>query len=150
EMGAILGDLEKLRERFKKAGAERTRTGKDADVLRLAQVAFFTSLANAETSLVKKTITAAEFSQLQRELTKMHATANRIRLLRGGPQPHAQLRLSPYSGAPPNHPPETEGGLPAQNVAGLGRTLFTDYLLPVELAGVLLTVATIGAIVIAG
>lgn len=39
--------------------------------------------------------------------------------------------------------------LPAQNVAGLGRMLFTDYLIPVEMAGVLLLVATIGAIVIA-
>ena len=39
--------------------------------------------------------------------------------------------------------------LPAQNVAALGRTLFTDFLIPVEMAGVLLLVATIGAIVIA-
>jgi NADH-quinone oxidoreductase subunit J len=38
--------------------------------------------------------------------------------------------------------------MPAENVAHLGRTLFTDYLVPVELAGVLLLVATVGAIVI--
>jgi NADH:ubiquinone oxidoreductase subunit 6 (subunit J) len=37
----------------------------------------------------------------------------------------------------------------SDNVAALGRTLFTDYLLAVELAGMLLLVATIGAIVIA-
>src|SRR5262249_29350574 len=42
------------------------------------------------------------------------------------------------------------GKLPAGNVAALGRTLFTDYLVPVELAATLLLVATIGAIVIAG
>ncbi len=42
------------------------------------------------------------------------------------------------------------GKLPAENVAGLGRTLFTDYLIAVELAAALLLVATIGAIVIAG
>ena len=36
------------------------------------------------------------------------------------------------------------------NVAALGRSLFTDYLLAVELAGALLLVATIGAIAIAG
>ncbi len=42
------------------------------------------------------------------------------------------------------------GTLPANNVAALGRTLFTDYLVPVELAATLLLVATIGAIVIAG
>ncbi|MBA2626892.1 MAG: NADH-quinone oxidoreductase subunit J, partial [Gemmatimonadales bacterium] len=44
----------------------------------------------------------------------------------------------------------TPRALPAQNVAALGRTLFTDYLVPVLLSGVLLLVATIGAIVIAG
>jgi NADH:ubiquinone oxidoreductase subunit 6 (subunit J) len=38
--------------------------------------------------------------------------------------------------------------LPAENSAYLGRSLFTDYLLPVELAGTLLLVATIGAIAI--
>jgi len=35
-------------------------------------------------------------------------------------------------------------------VAGLGKLLFTEYLIPIEMAGVLLLVATIGAIVIAG
>ena len=39
--------------------------------------------------------------------------------------------------------------LPVTNVAALGLSLFTDYLLPVELAGTLLLVATIGAIAIA-
>lgn len=39
--------------------------------------------------------------------------------------------------------------LPAANVAALGNTLFTDHLIAVEMAGVLLLVATIGAIVIA-
>jgi NADH-quinone oxidoreductase subunit J len=43
----------------------------------------------------------------------------------------------------------TKPPLPAQNVAALGKTLFTDFLIPVEMAGVLLLVATIGAIVIA-
>jgi NADH-quinone oxidoreductase subunit J len=48
-------------------------------------------------------------------------------------------------------PGHTEPGkLPAANVAAIGRTLFTDYLIPVELAATLLLVATIGAIVIAG
>lgn len=46
-----------------------------------------------------------------------------------------------------------EGGRarpPAHNVAALGRTLFTDYFLAVELGGTLLLVATVGAIAIAG
>ncbi len=38
--------------------------------------------------------------------------------------------------------------LPAANVAGLGKLLFTDHLLAVELGGTLLLVATIGAIAI--
>lgn len=40
--------------------------------------------------------------------------------------------------------------LPAANVSAIGRTLFSDHLLAVELAGTLLLVATIGAIAIAG
>jgi hypothetical protein len=39
--------------------------------------------------------------------------------------------------------------LPAENTAYLGRSLFTDYLLAVELGGTLLLVATVGAIAIA-
>jgi hypothetical protein len=39
--------------------------------------------------------------------------------------------------------------LPSENTTYLGRSLFTDYLLAVELAGTLLLVATIGAIAIA-
>lgn len=50
----------------------------------------------------------------------------------------------------PGHDVAKQPELPAENVAGLGRALFTRYLVPVELAGVLLLVATIGAIVIAG
>lgn len=41
-------------------------------------------------------------------------------------------------------------GQPGETVAPLGRTLFTDYLVAVELGGTLLLVATIGAIAIAG
>jgi NADH:ubiquinone oxidoreductase subunit 6 (subunit J) len=38
--------------------------------------------------------------------------------------------------------------VPADNSVYLGRSLFTDYLLPVELGGMLLLIATVGAIVI--
>jgi NADH:ubiquinone oxidoreductase subunit 6 (subunit J) len=73
---------------------------------------------------------------------------NRIAAL----QPPADLPLSPFSGLPPNKDlpkDKVSPELPAPNVAGLGRTLFADYLLAVELAGVLLLVASIGAIAIA-
>ena len=39
--------------------------------------------------------------------------------------------------------------LPAENVAGIGRLLYSDYILAVELGGALLLVATIGAIALA-
>ena len=39
--------------------------------------------------------------------------------------------------------------MPAENVAGLGRSLFTDFLLAVEFGGTLLLIAVIGAIAIA-
>jgi NADH-quinone oxidoreductase subunit J len=64
--------------------------------------------------------------------------------------------LSTLSGAPPTMQAEQvrrdEAGLPrmpAENSAYLGRALFTDFLLPVELGGSLLLVATVGAIAIA-
>jgi NADH:ubiquinone oxidoreductase subunit 6 (subunit J) len=52
-----------------------------------------------------------------------------------------ELRRDDETGRPP---------LPAENTAYLGRSLFTDYLLAVELGGTLLLVATVGAIAIAG
>jgi NADH:ubiquinone oxidoreductase subunit 6 (subunit J) len=54
--------------------------------------------------------------------------------------PPAELRRDPSSGRLP---------LPAENSAYLGRSLFTDFLLPVELGGTLLLVATVGAIAVA-
>lgn len=54
--------------------------------------------------------------------------------------PSRELRRDPVTGIPQ---------LPADNAAYLGRSLFTDYLLPVELGGFLLLVAVIGAIAIA-
>jgi NADH-quinone oxidoreductase subunit J len=70
--------------------------------------------------------------------------------------PLSKTPLSDLSGPPPTEAFEQirrdEHGLPrmpAQNAEYLGRSLFTDYLLPVELGGVLLLVATVGAIAIA-
>src|SRR5262249_2455903 len=60
-----------------------------------------------------------------------------------------EKHLSKSSGLAPSDPAAwkttSEGNLterlPAQNVAALGKSLFSDYLVPVELAGVLLLVA---------
>src|SRR5262249_15685472 len=58
--------------------------------------------------------------------------------------PGADRRLEELRRDSTGRPP-----LPAENTAYLGRSLFTDYLLAVELGGALLLVATIGAISIA-
>ena len=46
-------------------------------------------------------------------------------------------------------PEGTGGGLSPQNVEQIGRALYTDYLIPFELASFLLLVAMIGAIILA-
>jgi NADH:ubiquinone oxidoreductase subunit 6 (subunit J) len=53
--------------------------------------------------------------------------------------PRGDIRRDPRTGVPE---------LPAENAAYLGKSLFTDYLLPVELGGFLLLVATVGAVAI--
>lgn len=65
---------------------------------------------------------------------------------------HGSLALRKAPGKEPKKTPGhfAPGELPAGNVAALGRTLFTDYLVAVEMAATLLLVATIGAIAIAG
>jgi NADH-quinone oxidoreductase subunit J len=72
-------------------------------------------------------------------------------------QPRGQHAMSNFSGPPPNldwteQRRDVEGRpeMPAENTAYLGRSLFTDYLLAVEMGGTLLLVAAVGAIAIAG
>jgi hypothetical protein len=89
--------------------------------------------------------------RMKRALTGLRDAAVEIRSHQGNLQPPAQLALSPYSRqvTEPKQPSARLGTLPAHNVAYLGRSLFSDYLLAVELGGTLLLVATIGAIAIA-
>jgi NADH:ubiquinone oxidoreductase subunit 6 (subunit J) len=90
---------------------------------------------------------------MRRALTQVQNDLRRINALMGGQPPDALVRLSDLSGPPPNTAirwnDRGEAPLPADNVGAVGRSLFTDYLLAVELGGTLLLVATIGAIVIA-
>jgi NADH:ubiquinone oxidoreductase subunit 6 (subunit J) len=68
--------------------------------------------------------------------------------MRNGIAPAGDVTLSGYGQVEP-----LEGAprqLPAANVSAIGRTLFADHLLAVELAGTLLLIATVGAIAIAG
>jgi NADH:ubiquinone oxidoreductase subunit 6 (subunit J) len=91
-------------------------------------------------------------ASIRKQLKEVHALGWRLQNeLRGVLQPDPARPLSSYSGLPPNQaPPQGKVRLPADNVAAIGQTLFTDYLIAVELAATLLLVATIGAIAIAG
>jgi NADH-quinone oxidoreductase subunit J len=71
-----------------------------------------------------------------------------LRAMRAGSAASHDITLSEHGVITP-----LDGGpnrLPAANVSAVGRTLFSDHLLAVELAGTLLLVATVGAIAIAG
>jgi NADH-quinone oxidoreductase subunit J len=89
---------------------------------------------------------------LQGAVAEMRQALDLARHSLGDLQPQGQ-RISEFSGAKPSNVPKYDAlgqaALPAENVAYLGRSLFTDYLLAVELGGTLLLVATIGAIAIA-
>jgi NADH:ubiquinone oxidoreductase subunit 6 (subunit J) len=87
---------------------------------------------------------------------QVEEAALRARNRHGFLQPGGNDPLSDQSGPPANLPPgelryDKQGRprMPADNATYLGRSLFTDYLLPVELGGVLLLVAAVGAIAIA-
>jgi len=89
---------------------------------------------------------------LQEAVAEMQQAVQFARHSLGDLQPQGQ-RLSEFSGTKPSNAPQYDSlgqaALPAENVAYLGRSLFTDYLLAVEMGGTLLLVATIGAIAIA-
>jgi NADH:ubiquinone oxidoreductase subunit 6 (subunit J) len=85
------------------------------------------------------------FSEMRAALRRIAEDCGKARDRIGSLQPQESTRehMSAYS------VPRRDNAIP-ENVAPLGRTLFTDYLLPVELGGTLLLVATIGAIAISG
>jgi NADH:ubiquinone oxidoreductase subunit 6 (subunit J) len=97
-----------------------------------------------------------DIAKVQSNSQHILALAPGQRLKQGILTPAATLPLSKLSGTPANieAAPTADGKLPerlpARNVAAIGTALFTDYLVPVLLAGMLLLVATIGAIAIAG
>ncbi len=84
---------------------------------------------------------------MRQALDRVVRTGTLVRNAYGSLEPHGTVRTrqSPF-GVPPQDGEEGAG----ENVAPLGRLLFTDYLVPVELAGTLLLVATVGAIAITG
>ncbi|MFL5328097.1 MAG: NADH-quinone oxidoreductase subunit J [Gemmataceae bacterium] len=101
-----------------------------------------------------------EFEEIEPRLAELGATpaqihdtltnfADRVTAQKphlGDVRPSDRVTLSAFSGTPVNK--ASDQLLPASNVVLLGRTLFSDYLLAIEMAGTLLLVATIGAIAI--
>jgi len=80
-----------------------------------------------------------QLAQAGRTLGDLNPDDSRPMSSLSGPQPSLAIPHDAQGNAP----------LPPNNTAELGRSLFTDYLLAVELGGTLLLVATIGAIAIA-
>lgn len=89
-------------------------------------------------------------------LDRLARTVSQARQQQGWLRPSPELPLSSMSGPPPNLAPDQyrtddqgRPHLPGENTHYLGKALFTDFFLAVELAGMLLLVAAIGAIAIA-
>jgi hypothetical protein len=75
----------------------------------------------------------------------------RLMALRNGTSAFADVVVSEHGVVKPlDGQSDDARQLPAANVSAIGRTLFRDHLLAIELAGTLLLIATIGAIAIAG
>jgi NADH-quinone oxidoreductase subunit J len=124
---------------------------------------------NVQASRWETARAANDVEGMRDALAEVQDIGRRARAVVGFFQPSGDTPLSAYSGPPANLSlyPAVQGEadsrtpairrnaagvpeLPAENVGYLGRSLFTDYLLPVELGGTLLLVATIGAIAITG
>jgi NADH:ubiquinone oxidoreductase subunit 6 (subunit J) len=91
-------------------------------------------------------VAGGHLPSIQKALKQVAAKGALVRDSYGCPQPHeSTLRWTNAFNGSSIAPDQ-----PWENVAPLGRVLFTDYLVAVELAGTLLLAATIGAIAIAG
>jgi NADH:ubiquinone oxidoreductase subunit 6 (subunit J) len=151
DMAAVLGDSSPFNQVFFEAFRNALRdnpgpieTPSFSDQVDNAQSAWNKARQNQDVEAAR--LVWEQLSQVGRQ------AAVEFSLLRPSPQ----SPLSSLSGPPSNQemlrrdPVTQQPELPADNSAYLGRSLFTDYLLPVELGGALLLVATIGAIAIAG
>jgi NADH-quinone oxidoreductase subunit J len=159
EWQAILGKDDSFFTEFRRAvlpvRAPRSLDSKDAVALRKQGLADALDEAQSTWNKLKGDESADRIKIFQKQLDEVATLGAAVRDRQGELQPTA-APLSTFSGPLPGTaaPLDPSGKpmerLPAANVAGLGKTLFTDYLLAVELAGTLLLVATIGAIAIGG
>jgi hypothetical protein len=112
------------------------------------------AVARVRGELEKNRVDLGELADALATLEKV-GTETRNNPLLGSLRPIGAVRMSEMSG-PRSSLAETElrrdeqgrPHLPAENTAYLGRSIFSDYLLSIELAGILLLVAAVGAIAI--
>jgi NADH:ubiquinone oxidoreductase subunit 6 (subunit J) len=154
------GHLQDFLERFKR-GDENSpdqETEGAPPALKLGGTDLDNAIDGALTTLAEQQFNlsagiAARWGDIESELAHVLRVGSTVLNRQGMFQPPEGLAMSGLSGPPPNQELRRDAQgrpeLPAENVAYLGRSLFTDYLLAVELAGTLLLVATIGAIAIA-
>jgi NADH:ubiquinone oxidoreductase subunit 6 (subunit J) len=160
-------EIERLLERTRQARAQDSRT----EVLRIVgDPASEDELFNAYHRLLgsrhwldldarvdkANTDWGLDLVRMHQALDELASVAQDARQRVGALQPPAGVPLSAFSGPPANVDPKDlrrdaagRPVLPAENSAYLGLSLFSDFLLPVELGGTLLLVATVGAIAIA-
>ena len=115
---------------------------------------------NALADLERTPFKEADADAIRDETATVARSLTYLKAAREGAAVADDVAVSPYGqvqqittaadGTPAVGPTIGPKKMPAGNVAALGRVLFTDHLLAVELAGTLLLVATVGAIVIAG
>jgi NADH:ubiquinone oxidoreductase subunit 6 (subunit J) len=135
----VLGKKNEFFERFHRAVEREAVPAMDAKPFRAA-------LDDLQTEWK---VQGSDADKLKLTLILLHEAAVRVRNWQGSVAPPPGLALSHYSQARAPNPDNVGAApLPQENVGYLGRSLFTDYLLAVELGGTLLLVAAIGAIAI--
>ncbi len=146
EIQQLVAEVTKQHPDIKVLSAIKTKIEKSTDQIDLyllsGEAKGKDGLAKVEKELVRLD---AAFQDMLKEL--------RIRAeLVGSLRADTPKPVSTLSGTPPDSVPARDATgkakMPSHNVQALGRSLFTDYLVAVELVAMLLLVATIGAIVI--
>jgi len=150
EMARALGDSDREEQLFFDGFEKTIRAGgRSSEIQNLAGEVFNVRL---RWNPAKQ---ARDIEKMRTALAEFEAIALQTAALFGQLEPRGHWPLSHFSGPASNQTRDAfrrENGvprMPAENTAYLGRSLFTDYLLAIELSGTLLLVAMIGAIAIA-
>jgi hypothetical protein len=153
----IRAEAQEIKRKAQESRQERQKQAQDVQKIDLRAETANPAAAALEVACDEADAALAEDNdtEVRQKLAEVDANGRRLEIaLQGILQPDQKLPLSPFSGLPPNQiaTKDRTGGahMPAHNVTAIGRSLFTDYLVAVELAAALLMVATIGAVAIAG